>query len=407
MGEGLPLAAQEPAPPADELAGRSFLFSWRQGPEGGLNGTLQLRADGRILGIGSPNETSWRLDERGRLIFLHEDGRVSTTYEEFTVREGRWCFDGTFHFREGVAHHLEETDQPPRPPARLEEGLPERLAFSSQAIVCLDPGEEHAFALRSGREVRVRLLSVEEHRDSVVKLVRRADVRVAIDGTEHELLCAPYLMPTTVGELRIQVDTTSGWCELPKRAQLSLWDAADPIIDATSFGFPLRDYRLFSHGLQCYNEPVHLGRQDGDPEGAVFHHSYGIDFAGFEGGQDVLACVEGEVVRLLPDAVLVNVRDDAGLIREHHHLDSIAGGSPIASHRWELPDGSEVEGPRAELALDRPGIFVATLRVRDEAGVEDLGFHKIEERAFYERFAGKRRRQEALEREGIRALTEE
>ena len=470
MGEGLPLAAQDLAPPADELAGRSFLFSWRQGPEGGLNGTLQLRADGRILGIGSPNETSWRLDGRGRLIFLHEDGRVSTTYEEFSVREGRWCFDGTFHFREGVAHHLEETDEVPRPPARLEEGLPERLAFSSQAIVCLDPGEEHAFALRSGREVRVRLLSVEEHRDSVVKLVRRADVRVAIDGTEHELLCAPYVMPTTVGELRIQVDTTSGWCELPKRAQLSLWDAADPIIDATSFGFPLRDYRLFSHGLQCYNEPVHLGRQDGDPEGAVFHHSYGIDFAGFEGGQDVLACVEGEVVRLLPDAVLVNVRDDAGLIWEYHHLDSIAphlevgrrvargeklgvlgrsgpsgnfshlhvgaflteehmvagrytrrlnwypwmveawrgaygngplavagahqpvrvgervridgagsiaGGSPIASHRWELPDGSEVDGPRAELALDRPGIFVATLRVRDEAGVEDLGFHKI------------------------------
>ena len=321
---GTAFAQDEDVLTAEALTNRSFRFSWSRGEEGGVNGTLGLGDEGRILGISSANESSWEIDEAGRLILRHEDGRVSTTFEEVAVEDGKYRFAGPFHFVEGIVHHLEETEEGATAPEQRGGSLPGPLGFTSQRIVCLDPGEETDFTLRSERVVAVRLVAVDEERDSVVGLVRRAKVRVAIDGEEHTLRCAPYVMPTVIGELRIQADTTTAWTELPKRVQFSLWDAVDPIVDPTRFGFPLRDYRLFAHGLQGYNEPVHLGRGDGDPGGAVFPHSYGIDFAGFEGEQDVLACVEGTVLRLLPDAILVNIIDDQGVIWEYHHLDSIA-----------------------------------------------------------------------------------
>ena len=70
-------------------------------------------------------------------------------------------------------------------------------------------------------------------------------------------------MPTETGGARIQADTTSAWLAIPKRVQLSRWDAADPEVDPGRFCFPLPGYRLFSHGVQAYNEPLHLGHRDG------------------------------------------------------------------------------------------------------------------------------------------------
>ena len=124
--------------------------------------------------------------------------------------------------------------------------------------------ETVSYKLKSGIERVIRLLSVKEQRDSVAKFVRRADVRVEIDGRPLDLVCAPYVMPTETRGLRILVDTTSGWGNVSRRAQLSLWDAGDPIVDTKRFGFPLRNFRLFSHASQAYNEPVHLGAGDGD-----------------------------------------------------------------------------------------------------------------------------------------------
>ena len=90
------------------------------------------------------------------------------------------------------------------------------------------------------------MVSVKEHRDSVTHFVRRADVRVEIDGRPLDLVCAPYVMPTETAGLRLLVDTTSGWGNISKQVQLSLWDATDPIVDTKRFGFPLRNFRLFS-----------------------------------------------------------------------------------------------------------------------------------------------------------------
>jgi len=127
--------------------------------------------------------------------------------------------------------------------------------YSAQTIIRLDVNGEYQFKLKDGSHRPIRLISVEEHRDSVIGKVRKAEVNVAVDGKSLSLVCGPYVMPVETEGIRIQADMTSR----PRRVQFSLWDAKDPIVYTDRFSFPLRDYLLFSHGTQSYNEVVHLG----------------------------------------------------------------------------------------------------------------------------------------------------
>jgi len=351
--------------------------------------------------------------------------------------------------------------------------------YSTQRIVELDINETCTFKLKDGRQRVLRLVSVEEQRDSVVDLVRRASVRVTIDGKPLDLLCEPCRMPTEIDGLRLQADTTSGYGNIEKRVQLSLWDAADPIVDATRFVFPLQNYRLFSHGTQAYNEPVYLGTGDDDPAGQKFYHDYGFDMAGFEGGEPVFSAIEGDVVYFWPNRdniCSILVQDRNGFVLEHVHLNAVEpnivlnthvaagekigtlgktgpsgnfshlhvgtylqlgdtslkpgdpdnpnrrlnlypwlvtayqavhpkgllavarphhivlagdkivfdgsnslvwGGNKITRWSWEFPDGQTVDQVRAEKVFDRPGSYVATLRIKDNQGNEDVDFCQI------------------------------
>lgn len=207
-------------------------------------------------------------------------------------------------------------------------------AYSTQQVVGLDVGETFTFRLKSGQERALRLVSVEEHRDTVIRLVRRADVRLEVDGRPLDLVCGPYVMPTETAGLRVQVDSTSGWDNTPKRVQISVWDAADPIVDVKRFAFPLRDFRLFSQGTQAYGEPVHLGATDGDPEGNRFYHDYGVDNAGFEGREEIVSATAGTVVKFWPsreDLCSVIVQDADGFFWEYGHLSAAAPGLAVGT----------------------------------------------------------------------------
>ncbi len=311
----------------DTLAGKRFRFSWSSDSGSAVNGTAVLKEDGSIDGIGSPNESAWSIDEAGRLLFKHTDGRVSTRYDEVRLEDGLLCFKGPFLFRDGITHHLIELKG--ADPERKRQITPEqaaRIKYSTQSFVYLDPGQTYTFKLKNGAERRIRLVSVEEYTDSVVNLKRGATVKVEIDGKPLELACAPYVMPTETQGLRIQADTTTGWMPIPKRVQFSLWDATDPIVDTSQLCFPLPGYRLFSQGTQAYNEPVHWGHRDGDPVGGCFYHNYGVDLAGYEGRQKVVSCIDGVVVLVGRQDGDLAIRDDRGMILYYGHLDAILTG---------------------------------------------------------------------------------
>lgn len=214
----------------------------------------------------------------------------------------------------------------------------DRIQYSSQRFVYLDLGETHRFRLKDGTTRAIRLESVRELKDSVIGLARRGELVVAIDGKPLTLICAPYVMPTEAAGLRIQADTTSAWLQIPKRVQLSVWDATDAIVDTDRFCFPLPGYRLFSHGTQAYNEPVHLGHRDGDPQGQRFYHNYGVDFAGYQGRQKVVSCIDGVVARADARQGDLAIRDDRGFILAYGHLEEIRPeikqGTPVKRGQW-------------------------------------------------------------------------
>lgn len=324
--------AGAPAVTRESLANRRFEFSWSSADGGAVNGIATLRPDGTIEGIGSPNETYWLLDENGKLLFKHADGRVSTRYDEVRREDGLLHFTGPFLFRDGIMHHLAEVEGAVSDRVhRMTDALAAKIKYSTQRFVYLDLGESSTFRLKSGAEKRIRLVSVTEFRDPVMELTRHAEVTVEIDGKPVELLCAPYVMPTVAEGLRIQADTTTAWLQIPKRVQFSLWDAADPIVDTSRFGFPLAGYRLFSHGMQAYNEPVHLGDRDGDPAGQRFYHNYGFDMAGYEARQKVRSCIDGVVVGANPREGDLLIQDDRGFVVHFGHLDAILSGITVGA----------------------------------------------------------------------------
>ncbi|MBN2272529.1 MAG: peptidoglycan DD-metalloendopeptidase family protein [Sedimentisphaerales bacterium] len=317
----------------ETLAGRSFEFSWTSQQGGAVNGIATLNEDGSIKGIASPNETTWLIDSSGGLLFKHADGRVSTRYDKVWLENGRLCFEGPFLFKEGITHHLTEVEgAAPEPTNEITPAQAARIKYSSQRFVYLDIGQSCDFQLKDGTKKRISLLSVKEYKDPVIHLVRQADVKIEIDGKAVELTCAPYVMPTEIDGLRIQADTTSAWMDIPKRVQLSLWDASDPIVDTGLFCFPLPGYRLFCLGMQTYNEPVHLGDRDGDPQGQRFYHNYGVDFAGYETRQKVLSCIDGVVTLADRDQGSLSIRDDKGFVFYYGHLDSILSGIEVGAH---------------------------------------------------------------------------
>lgn len=314
------------------LVNRRFQFSWSSDEGSGVNGIATLREDGSIEGIDSPNESTWLVDTSGRLLFKHADGRVSTRYDRTWLEEGLLRFEGPFLFREGITHHLIEIEGAAF--EREHQITPDqaaRIKYSTQRFVYLDPGESCTFRLRDGTGKRISLMSVKEYEDPVIHLARRADVKIEINGKPTELTCAPYVMPTETEGMRIQADTTSVWLRIPKRVQFSLWDASGPIVDTNLFSFPLPGYRLFSHGVQAYNEPVHLGHRDGDPQGQRFYHNYGVDLAGYESRQKVLSCINGIAVQVDSGEGSLSIRDDRGFILNYGHLDSILSGIRVGS----------------------------------------------------------------------------
>jgi murein DD-endopeptidase MepM/ murein hydrolase activator NlpD len=173
--------------------------------------------------------------------------------------------------------------------------------------VDLDAGESQEVELSDGKRATVKLLDLHETRDSLRHAVRRAEVRVEVNGQEAALVSGNYRLPVTVAGVQIDCPVTKGYrlnstkdtagrapWGLDKDARLRLWPAGSPWINPGTFVYPARQ-RWFASGSHMANEPVHVDGGENPLTRQIYYH-YGLDIGGAEERVEVVAATDGLVV---------------------------------------------------------------------------------------------------------------
>jgi len=213
--------------------------------------------------------------------------------------------------------------------------------------VDLDIGETQELKFADGASAKVKLLAVTETRDSARDAVRRAEVKVEINGAVTNLVSATYHLPVTFAGVQIDCPITQGYYKnrdrwedswgLDKDARLRLWPEGSPWLVSGTFVYPARQ-RWFATSTQMGNEPAYIDGGESPSRREIYYHS-GLDIGGCEGMVDVLSACEGLVVsaggKALPeyadapfykphgDYDYVYVLDSQGWYYRYAHLKSI------------------------------------------------------------------------------------
>lgn len=209
---------------------------------------------------------------------------------------------------------------------------------SQPAAVDLNLGQQATVRLADGREANVKLLKIDERRDSLRQALRLVRVTVEVNGQQTTLGSATYHLPVTVGDVQIDCPITKGYNEggdhwgLDADARLRLWPAGYPLITPGTFGYPVDQRWFASHTL--------MANQIGDGEDIgkkpIYYH-WGLDFGGAERMVDVVAASDGLIVSaggksvdqesfpslVRPRGDVVYLRDGRGWYQRYSHLDSI------------------------------------------------------------------------------------
>jgi len=207
----------------------------------------------------------------------------------------------------------------------------------------LDLNETQEVELADRTRVRVKLLTVDETRDTMRDAVRQARVNVEVNGKSLVLTSATYHLPVRFAGVQIDCPITKGYIGnssegnawgLLKDARLRLWPAGSPLIDPGTFVYPLKQ-RWFASHTQMANEPTFV--DGGEVPGAkkIYYH-YGLDSGGAEGLVDVMAAAAGRVIsagkEILPGYDnspakprydVIYLLDDLGWYHRYSHLQTI------------------------------------------------------------------------------------
>jgi murein DD-endopeptidase MepM/ murein hydrolase activator NlpD len=216
------------------------------------------------------------------------------------------------------------------------------------ATVDLDRDESQEVRLADGTRAKVRLLGVEETRDSLRSALRLARVRVEINGTTTTLTSGNYRLPVTVAGVQVDCPATRGLYRnhdrfedswgLDKDARLRLWPERSAWVKPGTFAYPVKQ-RWFAGPTQIGNEPSYVDGGDRPPAGRPIYYHSGNDIGGCEGMVDVVSACDGLVVsargKALPghdgapfykprgDYDYVYVLDGHGWYYRYAHLKSI------------------------------------------------------------------------------------
>jgi murein DD-endopeptidase MepM/ murein hydrolase activator NlpD len=184
--------------------------------------------------------------------------------------------------------------------------------------VDLDGGEQREVELADGSMARVKLLDVQEDRDSLRSAVREARVSVQVNGTHAVLVSAMYHLPVTVGGVQIDCPVTAGYVldnskrnawGLKKEARLRLWPAGSLWVRPGTFGYPVQQ-PWFASDTQMANEPTFVDGGERPGQTSIYYH-YGLDFGGAEGLVEVVAATDGLVVSAAGETLPANIDSPA------------------------------------------------------------------------------------------------
>jgi murein DD-endopeptidase MepM/ murein hydrolase activator NlpD len=169
-------------------------------------------------------------------------------------------------------------------------------------VVDLNIGESQSVQLSDGTVKTIKLVDLDETRDTIRGAVRRATVRVEIDGKGVELVSATYHLPKAAAGVRIDCPVTRGYVQnastnrwaLEKDARLRLWPADSPTIEPGTFVYPATQ-RWFASDTQMANVPTFVDAGEVPGSERIYYH-YGLDIGGVEGMVDIVAATDGLVV---------------------------------------------------------------------------------------------------------------
>ncbi|HZK80837.1 MAG TPA: PKD domain-containing protein [Humisphaera sp.] len=208
--------------------------------------------------------------------------------------------------------------------------------------VDLDLGQSADVTFSTGVKAIVKLLELQERRDSMSDAIRDAKVKVEVNGKSLWVNCANYNLPVTIGDVQIDCTVTKGYRSnsngdpwgLVKDARLRLWPAGSPWIEPGTFTYPLKQ-RWAATMTQMSNEPTYVDGGDSPARKKIYYH-YDLDFGGCERLVDVVAATDGVVVSsgmtmksgylntpVRPRADVVYLLDDRGWYYRYSHLFTI------------------------------------------------------------------------------------
>lgn len=169
-------------------------------------------------------------------------------------------------------------------------------------VIDLNIGQTQDVQLADGNTVSVKLISLDEQRDSIRNAVREARVKIHVDDEVVELVSATYRLPTKVGKVQIDCSITKGYNSngtrdswaLDKDARIRLWPIDSPFLKVGTFTYPVKQ-RWFASLTQMCNVPTYVDGCEQPARKQIYYHN-GLDIGGCEALTEVVAATDGLVV---------------------------------------------------------------------------------------------------------------
>src|SRR2546421_1199017 len=202
----------------------------------------------------------------------------------------------------------------------------------------IDRGETQEVKLLDGQKVTVKLLDVQDERDSLRSAIRRASIQVAINGAVATVISGTYQLPIAVGGVQIDCPVTRAYYDrhdpfedswgLEKDARVRIWPKDSPWMEKGTFAYPAKQ-RWFASPTQIGNEPSYVDGGDHPPAKHSIYYHAGNDIGGCEGMIEVVSACDGLVAsaggKAMPEY------SDAPFYKPHGDYDYVY---VIDAHGW-------------------------------------------------------------------------